>query len=164
MIGMGPRRRLALAIVAVVAADWLTKFWVQNRLFEDALLPVVRDWLWLTFRRNPGVSFSVLAGAPAAVRLPLIVGAALAGIVACGRMLVSSRDPRVGLAAALVLAGAVGNLGDRLLNGAVTDFIQVRYLPFVFNVADVAITAGAILLLSRLAAKGDHAADGPSPA
>jgi signal peptidase II len=164
MTRLGPRRRLSLAIVAVVAADWLTKLWVQNRLFEDALLPVVRDWLWLTFRRNTGVSFSVLADAPAAVRVPLIVGAALAGIVVCARMLLASRDPRVGLAAALVIAGAVGNLGDRLLNGAVTDFIQVRYLPFVFNVADVAITAGAILLLSRLAMGGEGPVDGPSPA
>jgi signal peptidase II len=161
---MGPRRRLSLAIVAVVAADWLTKFWVQNRLFEDALLPVIRDWIWLTFRRNPGVSFSVLATAPAWVRLPVIVGAALAGIVVCARMLATSRDQRIALAAALVIAGAVGNLGDRLLNGAVTDFIQVRYFPFVFNVADVAITCGAILLLSRLAMKGEGPTDDPTPA
>lgn len=142
----GRNRRLAVAIVLVVAADWLTKFWVQNRLSQGSLMDVVRGWVWLTHQRNTGVSFSMLATAPAFVRLPLIVGAALLGIVVCAHLLRSTRDPRMALAASLVIAGAVGNLGDRLLNGGVTDFIQIRFFPFVFNVADVSITAGAILL------------------
>jgi signal peptidase II len=139
-------RWLSLAIVAVVAADWLSKFWVQNRLFVGSLMPVVRGWLWFTHSRNPGVSFSWLADGPPLIRLPIVVGAALAGIVACTHILRSTSDRRVAFAAALVIAGAAGNLGDRLLNGAVTDFIQVRFFPFIFNVADVSITAGAILL------------------
>ncbi|MDB4950339.1 MAG: putative rane protein [Gemmatimonadetes bacterium] len=161
---MGPNRRLSLAIVAVVAADWLTKFWVQNRLYENGVLPVVRNWVWLTHRRNAGVSFSFLADAPAVVRLPIVVGAAIAGIAVCARMLASTRDRGVALAAALVIAGAVGNLGDRLLNGGVTDFIQIRFFPFVFNVADVAITVGAVLLLARMALHGERESDGHAPA
>jgi signal peptidase II len=139
-------RWLAVAIVVVVAADWLTKFWVQNRIFQGGLLPVVRGWVWLTHRQNLGVSFSVLADQPAIVRLPLIVTAALVGIGACVNLLRSTRDPRMAMAAALVIAGAAANLGDRLLNGGVTDFIQIRFFPYIFNVADVSITAGAILI------------------
>jgi len=139
-------RWLSLAIVAVVAADWLTKFWVQNRIFQGTLLPVVQGWVWLTHRRNLGVSFSVLADQPAIVRLPVIVAAALLGIGVCINLLRSTRDPRMAVAAALVIAGAAGNLGDRLLNGGVTDFIQIRFFPYVFNVADVSITAGAVLI------------------
>jgi signal peptidase II len=155
-------RWLAVAIVAVVAADWLTKFWVQNRLFVGSLMPVVRGWLWFTHHENPGVSFSMLANAPAAVRLPFIVAAAVAGIAACVHMLRSTDDPRIAAAAALVIAGALGNLGDRLLNGAVTDFIQVRFFPYIFNVADVSITAGAILLAVALLRESRSPAE-PTP-
>ena len=54
------------------------------------------------------------------------------------------------IASAVVLGGALGNLGDRLLNGSVTDFILVRYFPYVFNVADAAISVGGVLLAARL--------------
>ena len=50
----------------------------------------------------------------------------------------------------IVLAGAIGNLGDRLINGEVTDFVLVSFFPFVFNVADAAITVGGFLLAARL--------------
>jgi signal peptidase II len=56
----------------------------------------------------------------------------------------------VRVAASIVLAGAVGNLGDRILNGHVTDFVLVSFFPFVFNVADAAITVGGVLLAARL--------------
>jgi signal peptidase II len=65
-------------------------------------------------------------------------------------MALRTRDELMRLAAVLVIAGAVGNLGDRLMNGGVTDFILVRWFPFVFNVADVAITVGAVLLAARM--------------
>jgi signal peptidase II len=157
-------RRLSLGIVLIVAADWLTKFWVQNRFFEGSIRPVVDGWIWLAHRRNPGVAFSILADMPAGLRLPLLALTSLGGIYVCARMLASTEDPHVASAAGLVIAGAVGNLGDRLLNGAVTDFILLNYFPFVFNVADVAITAGAILLASRLLLDEGSRAAAPSPA
>jgi signal peptidase II len=75
-----------------------------------------------------------------------------------------SRDALARVAAGLVIAGAVGNLGDRLVNGAVTDFILIRWFPFVFNVADVASTAGAILLAVRLALEESRGAAAPTAA
>jgi signal peptidase II len=62
----------------------------------------------------------------------------------------TTRDAWVRMASGLVVAGALGNLGDRLMDGAVTDFILVRSFPFVFNVADVAISLGAVVLAARL--------------
>lgn len=148
-------RSLSLGIVAVVAADWLTKAWVQERIPVDTRHAVVEGWIALEHRLNPGVSFSVLADAPHWWRLPLLAVAALVGIALCVRLIVQTADRRVQAAAAMVIAGAVGNLGDRLANGAVTDFILVRFFPFVFNVADVAITFGAILLAIQLLLNGD---------
>ena len=143
-------RTLAIGVLLVIAADWLSKFWVQNRLVLGGAHVVVDGWVWLTHHRNTGVAFSLLADAHPTWRLPVLVLAALVGIAVCVRILLDSGDSGVRAAAALVIAGAAGNLGDRLINGGVTDFILVRFFPFVFNVADVAITCGAVLLAARL--------------
>jgi len=143
-------RWLALALVAVVAADWITKFLVQNHLMLFSRRALVEGWVWLAHSRNPGIAFSFFRDMPEMVRLPLLVAAATAGIAVAARMALRTEDELMRLAAVLVMAGAVGNLGDRLMNGGVTDFILVRWFPFVFNVADVAITVGAVLLAARM--------------
>lgn len=156
-------RALAVLVAAVTAADWLTKFWVQNRLPVDGWHTVVEGWVFLTHRRNTGVAFSMFAGSESWVRLFLLTLAGVAGIAVCVHLIRSTRDRLLHFAAALVLAGAVGNLGDRLLNGAVTDFILVSYFPFVFNVADVAITVGGVLLALRMGLAGDARQGPPEP-
>ncbi|HEV2150513.1 MAG TPA: signal peptidase II [Longimicrobiaceae bacterium] len=148
-------RALALLVAAVTAADWLTKFWVQNRLPLHGWHTVVDGWVFLTHRRNTGVAFSAFAGAESAWRVLVLTLAAAVGIFVCLQVIRSTRDSVLRVAAALVIAGALGNVGDRLLNGAVTDFILIRFFPFVFNVADVAITIGGILLVARMSLAGD---------
>lgn len=143
-------RGLALVLVAVVAADWITKFLVQNHLRLFSRQALVEGWVWLAHSRNPGIAFSFLRDMPNALRLPLLVVAAGAGIAVAARIALRTEDELVRLAAVLVMAGAVGNLGDRVINGWVTDFILIRWFPFVFNVADMAITAGAVLLAARM--------------
>ena len=143
-------RGLALVLVAVVAADWITKFLVQNHLMLFSRRALVEGWVWLLHSKNPGIAFSFFRDMPELVRLPLLVAAAAAGIAVAASMALRTRDELMRLAAVLVMAGAVGNLGDRLMNGGVTDFILIRWFPFVFNVADVAITVGAVLLAARM--------------
>jgi signal peptidase II len=143
-------RWLALGIAGVVAADWITKFWVANRLSYGTVRPVVGGWVWLAHRRNPGISFSAFAGSESAWRTPLLALAALAGVAMALQIMRTTRDAWVRMASGLVVAGALGNLGDRLMDGAVTDFILVRSFPFVFNVADMAISLGAVVLAARL--------------
>jgi len=143
-------RGLAVLVAFTLAADWTTKFWVQNRLFLGEVRPVVEGWVTLHHSENTGVAFSLFAGAPGVWRLPLLVAGALFGSALCVGLIRSTRDAVLRLAAALVLGGAIGNLGDRLLDGAVTDFILLAYFPFIFNVADVAISAGAVLLALRM--------------
>lgn len=146
----GLDRLLALAVVSLVAADWMTKIWITNRMGIGESIALIDGWLYFVHRRNPGVAFSLFADLPDSWRMPLLTGLSLIGVVIFGRMVLSSPDRIVRIASTVVLAGALGNLGDRLLNGAVTDFVLVRYFPFVFNLADAAISVGGIILAARL--------------
>jgi signal peptidase II len=144
-------RGLALLIVLVVAADWLSKLWVTNRLALGETRPLVEGWLYFVHRQNPGIAFSLFADLPADWRVPLLTGASLVGVVLFSRLIRSSRDRFVKVAAAAVVAGALGNMGDRVWTGEVTDFVFLAFFPFVFNVADAAITLGGSVLAVRLA-------------
>lgn len=157
-------RWIALAVLAVVAADWTTKFLVQNHIRLYSHRTVIDGWFWLAHRQNRGISFSFASGLPDGLRLPLLAAASLIGIAVAVRLYVKTHDFLVRVAAGLVIAGAVGNLGDRLMNGAVTDFFLVRYFPFVFNVADVAITVGAVLLAARMLLAPAHEGGPATPA
>ena len=146
----GLDRLLAVTVVALVAADWLTKIWITSRLALGESIALVPEWLYFVHRQNPGVAFSLFADLPDSWRTPLLTGLSLVGVVIFGRMVLSGGDQIVRIAATVVLAGALGNLGDRLLNGFVTDFVLVRYFPFVFNLADAAISVGGVILAARL--------------
>lgn len=141
---------LAVTLVALVAADWLSKIWITNRLELGESRTLIDGWVFFVHRQNPGVAFSMFADLPDSWRMPILVGLSLIGVVIFARMVLSSADRIVRIASTVVLAGALGNLGDRLLNGFVTDFVLVRYFPFVFNFADAAISVGGVVLAFRL--------------
>jgi signal peptidase II len=143
-------RLLALAVVALVAADWLSKLWIARQLALGETRSLVDGWPYFVHRQNPGVAFSLLADLPNTLRTPLLTLVSGIGVVLFGRIIRSSPDRVVKMAASVILAGAIGNLGDRLLHGHVTDFVLVSFFPFVFNVADAAITVGGFLLAARL--------------
>ena len=143
-------RSLAIGVAGLIAADWLSKFWIVNRMALGETLSLVDGWLYFVHRQNPGVAFSLLADLPDVWRVPLLTLASVVGVLLFGRIILSTPDSVVRAAAAIVLAGAIGNLGDRLVNGQVTDFVLVSFFPFVFNVADAAITVGGFLLAARL--------------
>ena len=143
-------KSLVAVVVVLIAADWLSKLWVIDRMALGETLALVDGWLYFVHRQNPGVAFSLLADLPDVWRVPLLTIASAIGVVLFGRIIMTTPDDVVRAAAAIVLAGAIGNLGDRLINGQVTDFVLVSFFPFVFNVADAAITVGGFLLAGRL--------------
>jgi signal peptidase II len=153
-----PRRlRWLWLTLAIVFLDRATKAWIDSR--PESYFPhvVIPNFIEIVRAHNPGIAFSFLADASAAGRYLLIFGSVvIIGVIAW--MLVASRDLNSLSAAglALVLAGATGNVTDRMVHGAVTDFLQVwlRFLPWhifnpwpTFNVADSAVTIGAILII-----------------
>lgn len=144
-------RSLAVVIVLVTAADWILKAAVQHRLPPRMVHTVVDGWLSLTHTTNHGISWGAMSGTDSPWRYPLILALTLVAIGATVSIIRTSRDPWLRIAGALVLGGAIGNLGDRLFNGGgVTDYIYVHFFPYVFNFADVAITCGGVLLVLRM--------------
>ena len=141
------RTALVAAMVAgIVALDQLTKAWVVAE-FSDEPLSIIGTTVELRVSRNTGGAFSLFQEfTPVLAVLALIVTLVLV------RALHRTRDRVILVALALVLAGAVGNLIDRMarspgfLRGAVVDFIRVGDFPS-FNVADSSITIGAVLLV-----------------
>ena len=114
------------------------------------LIPGALD---LVHAENPAMAFSLMASWPAAVRTALLITAALAGITFGLAIAVRKRmTPDRAISVGLIVGGAAGNLVDRLGDGTVTDFLYLHRGAFhwpVFNVADIAICAGALLLALR---------------
>lgn len=141
------RRWIALA-AAIVVVDQVTKAAIQSTLKPGeaiAILPI----LSIVLAFNTGAAFSFLAGGDGWQRW-LFSGIAVAAAVFI-LWLIRQGGGRAYLAGlALILGGAIGNLVDRLLLGHVVDFILVHWRDWsypAFNVADSAITIGAILLV-----------------
>lgn len=139
--------RLLLWGAAVVALDQLSKAMVERLLPAGGALPVIPGLLQVRPAANFGAAFGLLPH-----RTELFIGVAvvaLALVIHCRRWLLArGRAARLGLT--LAAGGALGNLLDRLRFGYVRDFFDLRGYPAIFNVADVAIVAGTVLLLFAL--------------
>ena len=153
-------RGLAIVIVVLVAADWASKLWVTNRLALGETIALVDGWLYFVHRQNSGVAFSMFADLPPQWGVPLLTGLSLVGVILFTRILRKTPDRATRIASALVIAGAVGNMGDRVWTGQVTDFVFLAFFPFVFNLADAAITLGGSVLAVRLAVSEEQPATG----
>jgi signal peptidase II len=141
MAAGGAWARAALVMVAVIALDQGTKALVRSSVAigdRDGVFPGVE----IVHVRNEGVAFSRFSGGGTLVAV--IVGAALLALVA---YFVTHLDkPLVWLPTGMLLGGALGNVIDRIRDGAVTDFIKLPAWP-AFNVADISITFGVLVLL-----------------
>jgi len=138
--------------LAVVFLDRATKAWFESQTVEGWRHELIHNFVYLVHSRNPGLAFGMLSdSASTATRIILIVGSvAIISVIAW--LLVTSQSGNATSAAglALLLGGATGNVTDRILHGAVTDFFEVWFGTYrypAFNVADSAITVGAIFLL-----------------
>ena len=144
---------LLLISAAVFVADRLTKIWVSAHIPLGGATPVIPRVLRITHWTNEGAAFSLFADSatPNTVRWALVsftLAAALAVLIAMIRL--GNRISLVTLALALIFAGALGNVHDRILYGSVVDFIEVHIFGYHwpdFNVADSSIVVGACLLL-----------------
>lgn len=132
----------------ILALDLLSKWLVQQQMALYDTIPLWPGVFHITYIRNPGAAFGLLAG-----QRWLFI---LVGVVALGAIVALSRSPQarrgvVPLALGLVLGGTVGNLIDRVLRGEVIDMFDFRLINFaIFNVADIGITVGIGLLIIYL--------------
>ena len=137
--------------LVIFVVDQASKFWFDNNLTMYQQIVIIPDYFSWTLLYNTGAAFSFLADAAGWQRwffAAVAVGVSVVLVVWLKRL--KSEETWLALALAMVLGGALGNLVDRVVFGHVVDFIllhwhQQWYFP-AFNVADMAITGGAILL------------------
>ncbi len=163
----GEWTRLLGWALAVLLLDQATKIVVRQTLpLHGPARPVLGDLLRLTYIDNGGSAFGLFGG-----NRWFFVGVSLLSILVILALARSGRyrDPLLITAFGLILGGAVGNLVDRLWLGRVVDFIEMgiagHYWP-VYNVADIGITFGVILLAIRIFFTGRPVRDGagePAP-
>lgn len=152
------RRWPWIVAAGVAALDRLTKHWIEARLAEWETIPVIDGLFRIVHTRNTGVAFSLFAEQGTGIGQAVLTGlvSVLAALVALllWRACRDPRESRMATAAlALILAGAAGNLYDRIVFGSVTDFLDFHIGAWhwpAFNVADSAISCGAVLLLATL--------------
>jgi len=144
---------ILFVLVACVGCDQSTKLYAEAKLPRVQPLSLLSDTVRLQVTHNEGSFLSLGASAPKAWRLATLrvgVSAMLLALLAYALFVRAGRAPFI-FALALVLAGGASNLIDRFINdGYVVDFINLGAGPIrtgIFNIADVAITVGALLLL-----------------
>ena len=141
-MAVGAWGRVALLAAGVVVLDQATKALVRatiERGGREAVLPGVD----LVHTRNSGVAFGALSGGGAVVTV--VIAVALVALLSYFATHV--RRPLFWLPTGMLLGGALGNVIDRVRDGAVTDFVQLPLGFPAFNVADMSITFGVLTLL-----------------
>jgi signal peptidase II len=144
-------RYLAL-IAALVSLDQLSKSLVARSVELHGSVPVIPGFFNITRIHNSGAIFGAFSGPGGSGVIPFLTAASLIalGLVVYYFIKTPASDGKVKLALSLILAGALGNLVDRVARGFVVDFLDFYvgrwHWPF-FNVADSCITIGALLLI-----------------
>ena len=138
--------------IPIIVLDQATKLFVKAHMALYESIALVPNYLDITYTRNPGAAFSMLADAPPWVRRAFLLSMSCAAIIVLIVLIVRSERVTINsVAFALILAGATGNLIDRALRGGlVIDFVRAHYYDLnypVFNVADSAISIGVTLII-----------------
>lgn len=154
----GPRVAVALA-AAVLAADQISKAIARAEL-DGGRVEQLPLGFKLELFSNDGIAFSLFDGGGVAISIISMI--AFAGLIAF--LVVSAEGHIPWVPIGLLAGGALGNLVDRIRIGAVTDFIDPSRWP-AFNIADVAITVGVVLVvLDQLrAGRSDQVQSTPTP-
>lgn len=125
----------------LISLDQLSKFIITKTLSLHQSYPIIKGIFHLTLIHNKGAAFGILKN-----QIPLFILTSLVAVILICIDLKANKHKKIyRIALSLILAGALGNLIDRLSLGYVVDFLDLRIWP-VFNLADSAITIGAILL------------------
>jgi signal peptidase II len=149
------RRTYLLIASAVLVLDRITKWIVAGRFSLETSVTVIPGLFSLVRVENRGVAFGMLSGVRSGLALTLIIFVSVAALgVICFLLWKNDASAwRTGIALALILGGAAGNLIDRVARGRVVDFLDFYFRDYhwpAFNIADCAIVVGAGLLIIDL--------------
>lgn len=147
--------KMCIMISTIIIADQITKGLIQQKFFLGESIPVIPGLFHLTYVRNPGAAFGMLAYAPEYIRTPLFFALPVLACFWLIHLIWSNRNKNFlhCLAYSLIFAGAVGNLIDRFSMNYVVDFFDFFWGPHhfaAFNIADSAISIAAMILIVDL--------------
>ena len=151
--------------LGVIFVDRASKAWFESRYVEGWRSEIIRNFAYFVHSKNPGIAFGVLSDSTSPWTRVLLITGSLLVIAALGWLFVAGhtggRMTAAGLA--LLLGGAAGNVTDRIVRHAVTDFLELWFGSYhypAFNIADSAIAIGATLvILDVLFGAKHHAAE-----
>ena len=162
---MSPKAKVFLTVFpTLVVLDQWTKVLVESKFYLHEAMPIIRGFFDLTYVRNTGAAFGMMADWNPAFRVPFFYFVPVVALVLIGIYFakIPKKDIYMGWALTLVISGAFGNLIDRVRLGYVVDFLLFHWnyraqFP-AFNVADSAICVGVGLLMLDML-RGNHASN-----
>ena len=138
-----------IIVAAIIAADQFTKVLVRSNIALGERIPIIGDWMRLTYIRNEGAAFSMFSGN---VFFTVFLTSAL--LIFCAVFIIHeirAHETFVAICLTCVLGGGLSNMYDRLHFGYVTDMISCGNFA-IFNVADMFVTCGCFLAVIYLIA------------
>ncbi len=142
-----------IIIVFLTGFDQGSKIWVNRNIPLNDPISIIPNFIGIAHVKNPGASLGLLGNLPDFIRLPLLITISAIASVAMLYYLIRywrTMDRFMKIALILILPGAIGNLIDRALYGAVTDFIQFRWFEISFfsnNLADCFVSIGVVFFI-----------------
>ena len=164
---------ISLIIGIMVILDQVSKYVIKAQMNIEDSIPVLGSFFQITYIENDGAAFGVQLGSP---KLFIMLSVIAAILVFYYLLRMRDKNWLPQLALAFIAAGAIGNLTDRFIHGKVVDFLDVEFFDIfipsfnilgytfseysmtrwpIFNVADIAITCGMIIIISYLILIGD---------
>lgn len=138
----------SLIVLIIIALDQISKYWVVNNIgLTDSfvVIPKVIDFVYV---KNTGAAFSFLSETTYGIIFLSCISVIFCVGVIWFMIKKKPQHKLLTISLALMLSGAIGNVIDRIFKGYVVDFIETTFIKFpVFNIADIAITIGAALVI-----------------
>ena len=132
----------------IIAVDQLSKYFVVKNIGLTDCIEIIPNIINFVYVKNTGAAFSFLSQKDYGIVLLSIVSVLFCIGVIAYACYYKPKNRLLRLSLSLMFAGAVGNVIDRIVKGFVVDFIELDFINFpVFNLADIAITVGAALLI-----------------
>lgn len=129
-------------IVLMLGLDQVSKWLVRDAMDLGQSIPIISSLMSLTYIENRGAAFGIMAGGRV---LFIALTFLLLAFLLWYRHQNKHQSLLLEISTGLIIAGALGNLIDRIVKGSVTDFIDFHFFP-IFNVADIAVTCGVFLM------------------
>lgn len=137
----------------VIALDQITKLYIDHHFYLHESVSIIPNFFHLTYIRNTGAAFGLLARAPESFRIPFFILIPLIALTVIVLIFKKTKDTELFMVTALslIMGGAIGNFIDRLRFNYVIDFLDFHWLNIyhwpAFNVADSSIVIGVVILI-----------------